>query len=46
MLAWKIDNNGEYKYDYLWGYEFEDYSLIEDEFFINKRDNIFIAGLH
>ena len=46
MLAWKIDNNGEYEYDYLWGYEFEDYSLIEDEFFINKRDNIFIARLH
>lgn len=46
MLSGKFDNNGEYLYDYLWGHEYEDYSLIENNFLIDYTNNIFIYELH
>lgn len=46
ILASKIDTNGESLYAYLWGYEYMDYGLIQDNFLIDYENNIFISELH
>lgn len=46
-LNLRVENymNDENKYNYIWGYECENYTFLSDDFLIDYRKNIFIADL-
>lgn len=44
-LGVEQDENGENLYEYLWGYEYVDYSLIKNNFMEDYDNNIFISEL-
>ena len=44
-LALKFKENGENRFDYIWGYVYEDYTLIGNNFKVDYANNIFISDL-
>lgn len=44
-LALKFKENGENRFDYIWGYVYEDYTLIGNNFMVDYANNIFISDL-
>lgn len=46
-LKLAIENNleGERKFDYIWGYEYEDFTYLTENFNIDYQNNIFISEL-
>ena len=44
-LGAELNEKNENKYDYIWGYEHEDYSLIKNNFRVDYANNIFISDL-
>ena len=44
-LGSELNENGENKYDYIWGYEYADYALLENNFMVDYANNMFISEL-